>query len=1127
MKNNWVKACITMTVRSLILGIWIYSAMVFASKGSGQSIHKVYISVDLKEVTVAASLTEIEHKTDFTFFYGQELVNEIRQKVTVNADNQSVADILEQITKATGLTFRQINGTIAVKKEDPPAAKGPPGKEASGEEQQREVNGTITDANGNPVAGVNIIIKGTNRGTISDPDGSYTIMVTDTDVLTFSFIGYKTVEKTVDGQASIDITLQEDITALKEVEVNAGYYKVKERNRTGSISRITSEDIQDIPFTNPLEALVGRVPGVTVSASGTPGTFLKVRVRGENSLRSIDGESVPGAPIGFAADGGIPLYVIDGVPMNSTFINSQVYSGGLDPLANLNPENIASIEVLKDADATSIYGSRGANGVILITTKRGPEQKATDFQFSLYKGIGKTTTHVDLLNTGEYLQMRHEALENDGIDLEAQHPFIKAIVYPDLTFWDQERYKDWQKELLNGTSEITDLQANFSGGSGNTTYRFGGSFHREDLANQGDSYFARGEGHFAISHRSTDNRFSTGMTVNYGFNKQDLQGGGLTNTLWLPPNAPPLYDENGQLNWAVHPETGQATWNNPLAALTAIKTSDNRNLVANANLGYRLLSQLEFKLNLGYTENKGKENSQSPMTALPPDQRYNPETGQGTRPSSRFGYTRRQGINIEPQVEYQVKTGQHRFDVLIGGAYQENENETLFIQGSEYTTDTFLGSLQAAGLVTTQVDNRGEYHYIAAFGRLGYRFKERYILNLTGRRDGSSRFGPGKRFGNFGAIGGAWIFSDEPGLRQKFPALSFGKLRGSYGTTGNDNIGDYLFFDLYGLFNRNYENNMSLTPRQLFNPDLNWEKTRKLEAALELGFFDNRIMLETSWYRNRSSNQLIFRPLPFTSGFSGVVDNFSDAEVQNSGWEFMVRGEPVRRPDFGWSVSFNLSVNRNKLVAFPGIEDSPYAKIYQVGAPLSILRLYTSLGVDPETGVHQLQDIDENGIINDEDKQFSNALQPDFMGGLSQRLRYKGLELDMLFQYSRQTGRYFPPNMPGLRSNQPKIVLKRWQQPGDITDIQRYSAQALTGSYVQVQQSNADIEDQSFIRLRTLGLSYRFPQPLIKRIGVKQLRLFVRGQNLLLFSKARVPDPETGYGTPPLRMFTTGLELTL
>ncbi|MGS2763126.1 SusC/RagA family TonB-linked outer membrane protein [Sinomicrobium sp. M5D2P9] len=1123
MKNNWVKACISMTVRSLILGIWIYSAAVFASKGSGQSIHKVYISVDLKEVTVAASLTEIEHKTDFTFFYGQELFKDIEQKVTVNADNRSVADILEQITKATGLTFRQINGTIAVKKEDPNSSS----KETSLIEQQREVSGTVTwEAAKTPLGGVNIIVKGTSRGTMSDPDGSYTIVVTDTDVLTFSFLGYKTVEEAVNDRNIINIQLQEDITALQEVEVNAGYYTVKERERTGSISRITSEDIQDIPFTNPLEALVGRVPGVTVSASGTPGTFLKVRVRGENSLRSTVGEPVPGAPVGIATDGGAPLYIVDGLPVNSNLINSLIYSGGLDPLANLNPENIASIEVLKDADATAIYGSRGANGVILITTKKGSEQKATDFQFSLYRGLGKNATRIGLLNTEEYLQMRHEALENDGIDLETQPPFLKAFNYPDLTFWDQDRYTDWQKELLNGTSQITDMQANFSGSSGNTSYRFGGSFHREDLINQGDSYFARVEGHLQISHRSADNRFSTGMMVNYGHNKQDLQGSNLMNALWLPPNAPPLYDEKGELNWAVHPETGQATWTNPLAALAAISTSDNRNLIANANLGYRLLPKLEFKLNLGYTENAGEENQQSPMAALAPNQRYNSVTGQGIRPSSSFGYTRRRGIILEPQVNYWLEIGQHRFDVLIGGTYQQNKDERLSINGSEYTADAFLGSLQGAGLVSSSVDSKIEYRYLATFGRLGYSFKDRYILNLTGRRDGSSRFGPGKRFGNFGAVGGAWVFSDEPWLRQGFPILSFGKLRGSYGITGNDNVGDYLYLDLYQLSNINYENLMSFTPRQLFNPTFHWERTRKLEASLELGFLDNRIMLETSWYRNRSSNQLIFRVLPFTTGFSGIVDNFSDAVVQNSGWEFMLRGEPVRQADFGWNISFNLSVNRNKLVVFPGIEDSPYAKIYQVGAPLSILRLYTSLGVDTETGVHQLLDVDGNSVINDDDRQF-NAFQPDFMGGLSQRLRYKGLELDMLFQFSRQPGRYFPPAMPGARSNQPEMVLRRWQQPGDITDIQKYSIQALAGSYFQVTDSDADIEDQSFIRLRTLGLSYHFPQPLMERIGVKQLRLFVRGQNLLLFSRGSVPDPETGYLTPPLRMITTGLEFTL
>lgn len=1095
--------------------------------GNGQNLDKIQVTVELEYGSLTALLAQIEEQTSLKFAYAHYLVSGVTVKLPKQTD--TVKNILEEALSHSGLGYRVVenksNSVVIYKR--PPELKRQEFKPVK-VVLTGSVTGLVTDAKtGEPLVGATVSIKGTRKGISTNTEGRYTLAGLEPGIYTVvvTFVGFERVEQEVnvmDGEVTtLNITMKETIGELGEVEINAGYYTVKDRNRTGSISRVTAEEIQDQPFTNPLEALVGRVPGVTVSATGTPGTFLSVRVRGDNSLR-IPGKYVPGAPAAISSvEGGAPLYVIDGVPVQSTLINSYVHSGGLDPLANLNPENIETIEVLKDADATAIYGSRGANGVILITTKGGSAQK-NDIQISVNRGIARNVSRIDVLSTEEYLQMRHEALENDGIDLEAMDPFLQSYLYPDLVFWDQDRNTDWQEELLDGASQVTDMQANFSGGSGNISYRLGGSFHREDLINKGDSYFTKAEGHLGLDYRSDDNRFRTGVTLNYGMNQQDVQGGSLTSVLWLPPNAPPLYDENGELNWAYHPVTGQNTWTNPLAALTAEQTIDNRNLVANANLGYRPIPELEFRLNLGYTENNGNENKQTPMTVTAPHNRAS--EGGYLQPSSQFVRTGRQGIILEPQVDYWFESGQHRLDIVIGGAYQQSENELLQLNGSQYTSDAFLGSLRGAGAVTTY-DTRSEYRYLAAFSRVGYRYKERYILNLTGRRDGSSRFGPDNRFGNFGAAGAAWIFSDEPWLQQGSSVLSFGKLRGSYGLTGSDQVGEYSFLDLYQLWGTSYENTMSLVPNQLFNPDFSWEETRKLEAALELGFLDNRIMLETSWYRNRSSNQLIFRTLPFTSGFSGVLDNFSEATVQNSGWEFMVRGEPVRRADFGWSISANLSINRNKLVEFPGIEDSPYATVYQVGSPLSIQRLYTWLGVDPETGVHQFLDVDENGFITDGDRQFSDALDPDYYGGLSQQIRYKGLELDMLFQFSRGKGSYTLPGMPGTRNNQPSIVLERWQEQGDVTDIQKYSNNNLYNPHFQASQSNLYIEDQSYIRFQTLGLSYSVPQSLVSKVQIKRARLFVRAQNLLVFSRASTPDPQTGYNVPPPRMITSGLQI--
>ncbi len=891
-----------------------------------------------------------------------------------------------------------------------------------------------------PLPGVNIIVKDAKRGTMSDPDGKYDIRVNPSDVLVFSYVGFKKQEQAVNGQEVLDVVMEEDVSALDEVVVNAGYYKTSERNRTGSISRITADEIRDQPVTSPLMALQGRVPGLEISPiSGTPGIAPKIRIRGESTLRvqKVGVTSVPGLEGG---EGGRPLYVVDGVPVASGEIVSvgndssgDYFEGSYDPLAAINPENISSIEVLKDADATAIYGSRGANGVILITTKQGLGiiKESTDIQLSFYRGLGKYSGRADLLNTEQYLMMRHEGVVNDGIDLESASPRTKGISYPDLTFWNQNRYTDWQKVLMGGTADITDIQGNLSGGNGATSYRVGGAYHRESLITAGDSHFNRATGHMSVNHISKNNRFRANVSINYGITKHDVAGGSMvTQAMTLPPNAPELYDENGELNWEIHPDLDRETWTNPLASTKVNTTSDNRNLVANANISYQLLKGLDAKVNLGYTELNGREIRKTPLSSMAPRLRYNSQTGSGNRPSAQFNDNHRQSVVIEPQLNYQRRWGNHSLEALVGGTYQQSTDARKWLQGLEYTNDAFLGSLIGAGVIYVLVDQEDEYRYAGGYGRIGYRYKNRYILNVSGRRDGSSRFGPGKRFGNFGAVGAAWIFSDEPWLKDHFSLLSFGKLRGSYGSTGNDQVGNYRYLDLYQLNSLTYQDQQGLLPYALFNPDYSWERTKKLEGALELGILNNRLSFEVAWYRNRSSNQLISRALPYTAGFNSVVDNFSEAAIENSGWEFLIRGEPIRSKNFQWDISMNLSVNRNKLVSFPGIEDSPYNTVFKVGESLSIQRLYTWLGVDAETGEHQFLDVNEDGIINDDDRQFNNALDRDFYGGINQNLRYKGFQLSFLFQFSRQNARYLNNQMPGRMFNQPELVLRRWQQPG-------------------------------------------------------------------------------------------------
>nr|WP_170164495.1 SusC/RagA family TonB-linked outer membrane protein [Sinomicrobium pectinilyticum] len=1025
--------------------------------------------------------------------------------------------VLQKVFGNSGMAYRvEQKQIVLTPKDDIPVEKDIP--KTGMEQEQHIINGTVSDVQG-PMPGVSIYIKDSDRGTFSGADGTYQIMAAPTDILVFSYIGYRTVERTVGSQTILNIELQEDVTELNEVVLNAGYYKTTEKTRTGSIAKVTAEEIEHQPVISPLMALQGRVAGLEITpTSGAPGIAPKIRIRGQNSLRILEsGKTVPGV----LTEGNYPLYIIDGIPINSSPVISRggsITQGGYDPLSAINPENIESIEVLKDADATAIYGSRGANGIILITTKQGKgiSKEKSNLDFSMYRGIGSVANRIDLLNTQQYLEMRKEAFANDGVE-----PNPNNTAHSDINgSWDQNRYTDWQKVLLGGTSDITDIQGNVSGGNTNTFYRLGGSLHKETLLLPGDFGYNRVSGHLHVNHTSDNQRFRASVSINYSVGKHNVTQENLVNAaLTLAPNAPKLYDENGELNWELN-DFGRETWTNPLAGLERTTNSDNRNLVANGNLEYLLLTGLTLKTNFGYTELNFAEKMQTPLTS------FGPFLRPYYTPSAMFNSSHRNSVLIEPQLRYQKKIKDHRLDVIIGATYQENTDELLQIQGREYTSDLFLESLEGAGNIQILRDISEEYKYNAVFSRLGYSFKDRYLLNLTGRRDGSSRFGPGKRFGNFGAVGAAWIFSDEPWIKRLFPFLSSGKLRGSYGITGNDQIGNYQFLDLYRFSGINYQNQTSLSPNALFNPDFQWEKTKKLETSLAMGFAENRLSMEVSWYRNRSSNQLIQRTLPAMTGFSSVNDNFSEATVENSGWEFLLRGDIARTGAFQWTTSANMTVSRNKLLEFPGIEDSPYATVFKVGEPLSIQRLYTWLGVDPETGTHQFLDVNDDGVINDEDKQFSNALDRDFYGGLNNSLRYKGLELSFLFQFSKQNANYMPSGTPGYSVNQPSYVLRRWQSEGDLTDVQRFSqTSTMTLLYSQLRQSDANIEDASFLRLKTLSLSYFFPENVIEHMGLKQLKVFVQGQNLFTISGYSGLDPETGYALPPLRMITTGIQL--
>ena len=1111
MKNNLLRIVIAMSFNMLlvIFTTCLFTGFLFANETKAQykSIREVSISLDLNRVTLKEALDEIEGKTNFKFNYWKKALSATRaHRFTLKAENQTVAHILRQIAGQARLIFQQKNGTIGVKVRTVRKQKPPDSPETRLPE--RIISGKVTDEEGRPLPGASILIKGTTQGTITDNDGNYVLAVTD-DVTTIvvAFIGYLQEEVDIAGRSVIDVTMADDITALQEVIVSTGYYEVDQRKYTGNIAKVSAKEIENQPISNPLQALIGRMTGVSIQQrSGVPGSNFNIQIRGQNSLRTGRGAEV---------NGNDPLYLINGVPYPAQTLSltgGRLNPGQINPLNFINPNDIESIEILKDADATAIYGSRGANGVVRISTKQGTGGKLR-VTYDGTMGRGTVENKLEVLNTEQYLMMRNEAFANDGREPGAGDVDINGT-------WDTGRYTDWQEELLGGSSNFMNHRLTFSGGAGNTTFLFGLNYHKETTLFSNDFSDTKVSGNLNLRFNSPDKRFELNFLGNFLINNNELFSSGLAGeAVTLAPNAPPLYNEDGSLNW----ENG--TFENPLRQFLDENNTRTSNWITNLKLSYEILPGLRLKSTFGYNELQSDEESLNPVASRNPFNDSRRMDGLAT-----FGNSSNKSWIIEPQIEYKKLSGLHEITTLMGATFQETSTNQQRINASGYDSDALLRNPAAASILEITA-NLSEYRFNSLYGRFNYTYNEKYIINLTGRRDGSSRFGPGKQFANFGAVGAAWIFSSEPVIADNAGFLSYGKLRVSYGLTGSDGIGNYEFLELWRPTELGYDGVRGLRPNNLQNEDFAWEETTKAEVGLEVGILKDRFKITTSYFRNISSNQLIGQPLPGITGFTRVQINFP-AEVENKGWEIMLNTVNLSKGEFRWTSSFNISVLRNELVSFDNIENTAFANRFVVGEPLSIVHVFSYSGVNPESGVAMFRDFDGNNRISlPQDAFLLEDTQQDFFGGFQNTLSFKGFTFDFLFRFVKQRGRDYQSSFPtpGEFSNQPVHVLNRWQKPGDLTDIPRFTQTGLVrAANSNIRSSNHIFTDASFIRLQNISLSYQVPTNWIHKYGLENLRVYVQGQNLLTFTGYRGWDPESqSLSLPPLRMITAGLSVTL
>lgn len=977
-------------------------------------------------------------------------------------------------------------------------------------QQTTNVQGRVVGEDNQPLNGALIQVMGTRQVAATDKTGHFFLQkVSKSARLFITYLGCQGTELNASADVgTIKLSLKTD--NLQEVAINAGYYTVKERERTGSITRVNAKDISSQPVSNPLAALIGRMAGVNVEQqSGINGGGFKVEIRGINSLRP---------------DGRLPLYLVDGIPYPAGPINSNLSVDGISQLASplnyISPADIESIEVLKDADATAIYGSRGANGVILIQTKKGKTGKTTiDINFNT--GIAKVTRKLKLLNTQQYLQMRNEAFKNDNLTPGATDYDINGT-------WDQNRYTDWQKELIGGTARNTNINTSLSGGTENTQFSFRANYNKQGTVSPGNFSDQKGSGALNLNHTSANKLFKANFTSTYALDNNQMPKFDFTQYIDLAPNAPALYNPDGSLNWALN-NSGVATWNNPIATIYSPYQGKTNTFLSNAQLSYQILQGLSIKTNFGYTNIRLSESNTIFIKSLSPS----PSNTASKTIANNYIET----WIAEPQINYQRFTTISTIDILMGATFQKDRQSSESLSGNNQTSDILVNNITSAPSRTASASS-SQYNYLAFFGRINYKYQGKYILNLTGRRDGSSRFGPDKQFANFGAIGAAWLFGDEQAIKSIFPILSYGKLRASYGITGSDQIPNYGYLETYTTSTFAYRDGAGLFPSRLANPDYSWETNRKMEFALELGVLKDRMMLNTSWYRNRSSNQLVGYTLPDITGFSSIQYNLP-ATVQNKGWEFELHTINIKNQNFNWQTSVNISIPQNKLISYPNIQGSTYANIYTVGQSLYLPKVYHLTGVDQQTGLYTFADLNNNSTVDAADlAPAQKALTTHAFAGIQNSFSYKGLSLDFHVQLVSKTlrdpaGTFSPPGslVNGTQGNQLQNVMDRWQNPGQQTSTQKFSQitapNSATDRFFYLLQSNR-FTNASFIRLKNVMISWQFPKSLVNKAKLTNLRLYLQAQNLFTISKYP-GDPEIGtYKTlPSLTMVNAGIQVNL
>ncbi len=1052
--------------------------------------------------------------------------------------------------------------------------------------QDRVVTGKVTSGDdGSTLPGVNVVIKGTTNGTVTDANGMYSVTVSgDNQILVFSFIGLVTSEVEVGNRSVVDISLSTDVKQLSEVVV-VGYGTQEKRSITGSITNVSSSQFQNLPLIGVDQAMQGRAAGVQVSSnSGTPGGGISVRVRGSGSILA----------------GNDPLYVVNGIPIN-TGNYSQLGAGNqqTNALADLNPNDIESIEVLKDASATAIYGSRATNGVVLITTKRGKEGKPK-LTFDYYQGVQQTWKRLTPLTGAQQVSLLQEEVVNRYGAIDANGnlttPGLGTGTTPwasaaDLAyyFWGRNagnptnvggawtmtespidkannirslsNFKDpstaystnWQDNIFR-TGSVANYQLGLSGGNDKSTYSVSGGYYKEGGIITGFS-FDRLTAALSGDHK-VSNKLKLGASINLSRSVNNRRNNdnniyGVLSAATLMASDIPVRNPDGSYG-----KDPFSSVDNPVALANETKfVSTSVRTLAQIYGEYELMKGLTFtsRWSVDYRTQK--------------DDRFLPTTlnaGAGVGGDGTSAYSQDLNWVASNYFNYKKSIGNHNISATLGADYQQSNYESIFAESTGYPGNQ-VQTLSAGSVFTSASSNVTSWGLASYYARANYDYQGKYLFGASLRSDGSSRFAPNFRYGTFYSVSGGWRFSQENFMSSLTNVLSDAKLRVSYGTTGNSNFGNFSYLTLFGT-GFNYNSNGGYAPTQIGNSGLKWESAAQLDFGLDFTIF-NKFTVNFDYYQKKTSDLLLNTPIPSSTGFSTQARNLGSME--NTGYEIGITTTNISNGNFTWTTNFNISGYQNKVVSLNGVQPfaQGFASRVQEGQPIGAFYGYVADGVikssdelaalnaaavasgngtyfinaNTRAGDLKFKDLDGNGVINSLDQKIIGNANPKFFGGLTNNFSYKGFDLMVFLQYSYGNDllnftRVYAAGMNTLYGQFADEVNRRYTATNTNTDVPR----AVYGDPSNNRRNSTRyIEDGSYLRIKNVVLGYTLPSSLTQRYGITKLRIYASSQNLYTFTNYKGFDPEvstfsgtnTALGTdfltyPQYRSYTFGLNLT-